>query len=37
MFPEEFSELLLQYADPHSDTVYNVDFNFHYDECLTDK
>ena len=33
MFLEEFSELLSQYADSHSDTVYIGDFNFHYDNC----
>ena len=33
MFLEEFSELLSQYADSSSDTVYIGDFNFHYDDC----
>ena len=33
MFLEEFLELLSQYADSHSDTVYIGDFNFHYDDC----
>ena len=33
MFLEEFSELLSQYTDSHSDTVYIGDFNFHYDDC----
>ena len=33
MFLEEFSELLFQYADSRSDTVYIGDFNFHYDDC----
>ena len=33
MFLEEFSELLSQYADSSSDTVYIGDFNFHNDDC----
>ena len=33
LFLEEFSELLSQYADSSSDTVYIGDFNFHYDDC----
>ena len=33
MFLEEFSELLSQYADSRSDTVYIGDSNFHYDDC----
>ena len=33
MFLEEFLDLLSQYADSHSDTVYIGDFNFHYDDC----
>ena len=33
MFLEEFWELLSQYADSRSDTVYIGDFNFHYDDC----